>query len=86
MNGGTAVARGGAAEGTMVGGDTGIWVLLEGGGEVEFEKFNTGNGHCEVANKDGCETSVGVPFISVDIVEFKRVSGGIVEGTKFVAS
>ena len=70
----------------MVVGDTGIWVLLEGGGEVEFEKFNTGNGHCEVASKDGCETSVGVPFFSVGIVEFKRLSCDTVDEKRFVAS
>ena len=48
---GRLVARGGAAEDRMVGGETGI----------------------------------GVPFIAIDMDEFERLSGGIVDGKRFVA-
>ena len=85
MNEGTLVARGGAADGTMVGGGTGTCVLLEGGGEGEFERFNGCKVHCEVCSKGGCETGIGVPFIGIGMAEFETLSCGIVDGTRFVA-
>ena len=79
--GGRLVARVGAADDTMVGGEPGTCVLLVNDDEVAFERFNGGNGHCDVGNKNGCETDTGVIFIGIGIVEFDRLSGGTVDGS-----
>ena len=78
--GGRLVARVGAADDTMVGGEPGTCVLLVNDDEVAFERFNGGNGHCDVGNKNGCETDIGVIFIGIGIVEFDRLSGDRVDG------
>ena len=83
--GGAFVARAGAAEDTMVAGEMGTCVLLEDDGGLGVERFTGGIVHGEGGGNDACETGIGVLFIGMGIVEFERLSGGIVEGTRFVA-
>ena len=72
----TLVTRCGVAEDAVASGDEmGACVSLVDGGDVEFERFNGGNGPCDVGNTVGCETSSGVAFIDASIGE--RLTGGI---------
>ena len=83
--GGAFVARVGAAEDTMVAGEMGACVLLEDDGGLGLERFDGDIVHGEDGGNDACETGIGVLFIGMGTVEFERVSGGIVDGTRFVA-
>ena len=65
----------GAVDTVVCGDEMGICVLLVDDCDVEFERFNGGNGPCDVGDTVGCETSSGVAFIDASIGE--RLTGGI---------
>ena len=94
VDGATSIVREGGTEGSADVCVKSICEPLRGGDELWFEGFDgrkvragilVARGGAAEDTMVGGETGIGVPFAGINMVEFKRLSGGIVDGKRFVA-